>query len=321
MRAGPTGARFVAVGECMVELFCEEPVSLARAERFRCSFGGDGLQAALAAANLGTSSAVATVVGDDPFAESLVSALERWGIGTDLLVSRPGFTGLYLISLDQAGERSFVYYRKGSVASTIGPRDVGWGEAPDAVLVSGITQAVSETSRAAALEAAHRTREAGGRVVYDVNFRPRLWGPDDARAGFDEILPLADVVRVSAPEETALLTGEAEPGPAARLLASRGVPTVLVGCGSDGAVVAAGGEIERIACPPVECVDSTGAGDALTGAFVHGLLAGLEPPAAARLGVAAGSLAVTRRGGASAIPLGEDVLEMVEQMERTAAGV
>lgn len=315
------GARFVAVGECMVELFCEEPVALARAERFRCSFGGDGLQAALAATNLGTSSAVATVVGDDPFAEALVSALERWGIATDRLVRRPGFTGLYLISLDEAGERSFVYYRRGSAASTIGPGDVAWTEPPKAVLVSGITQAVSKTSRSAALEAARGTREAGGLVVYDVNFRPRLWGPADARAGFDEILPFADVVRVSAPEETELVAGEAEPLAAARLLASRGVPTVLVGCGSDGAVVASGGEIERIPAPRVECIDSTGAGDALTGAFVHGLLAGLEPTAAARLGVAAGSLAVTRRGGASAIPGGEDVLAMVEQMESTAAGV
>src|SRR5262249_9320233 len=143
-------ARFVAVGECMVELFSEELVPLELAERFRCTFGGDAVQAALTAANLGTPSAVATVAGDDVFAERLVRWLDAMGVGTEFVVRRPGFTGLYLISLDARGERSFVYYRAGSVASTIDPADVAWAEHPDAVLVSGITQAVSASSRRAA---------------------------------------------------------------------------------------------------------------------------------------------------------------------------
>jgi 2-dehydro-3-deoxygluconokinase len=312
------GARFVAVGECMVELFSEDLVPLAQAERFRCTFGGDALQAALAAANLGTPSGVATVVGDDVFADRLLDWLEGKGVTTRFAARRRGFTGLYLISLDAEGERSFVYFRRGSVASTIDSPDVAWTEPPEAVLVSGISQAVSESSRRAALEAVRRTRAGGGLVVYDVNYRPSLWEPEEARAAFEEALPFLDVVRVSAPEETMLISGEDDPVVAARALASRGAPTVVVGCGADGAVVAAGGEVERIPAPPVECIDSTGAGDALTGAFVHGLLAGLDPVAATRLGVAAGSLTVTRRGGASAIPPGAEVMALVEDV-RTGA--
>lgn len=310
------GIRFVAVGECMVELFSENPVPVYRAERFRCSFGGDAIQAALAASNLGTPSAVATVVGDDPFAGSLLSWLERSGISTDLVVRRPGFTGLYLISIDASGERSFVYYRNGSASSTVDARDVAWIDPPEAVLVSGITQAVSESSRRAAVEAARRTREAGGLVVYDVNYRSRLWGEDPAaaREAFGEIRPLCQVLRVSAPEDTAILVDETSPSDAARALSARGPWTVLVGCGGGGAVLAVGGEVEQIPAPAVASIDTTGAGDALTGAFVHGLLAGLSPGEAARLGVAAGSLAVTRRGGASAIPSGEEVRALVERM-------
>ncbi|MFL5796452.1 MAG: sugar kinase [Actinomycetota bacterium] len=311
-------ARFVAVGECMVELFSEDLVPLSRAERFRCTFGGDGLQAALAAANLGTPSGVATVVGDDVFAGRLLEWLDANGVSAGLTVRRPGSTALYLISLDTVGERSFVYFRKGSVASTLDAPDVAWSEPPEAVLVSGITQAVSDSSRRAALEAARRTRAAAGLVVYDVNHRANLWGSEEARASFEEVLPFLDVVRVSAPEETALVSGEDHPVAAAEALAARGVPTVVVGCGADGAVVAAGGEVERIPAPPVECIDSTGAGDALTGALVHGLLAGLDPVAATRLGVAAGSLTVTRRGGASAIPPGAEVRALVEEV-RTGA--
>jgi 2-dehydro-3-deoxygluconokinase len=315
-----SGVRFVAVGECMVELFAEDPAPLGVAERFRCTFGGDAVQAALAATNLGSPSAVATVAGDDAFADPLLRWLERMGISSDLVVRRGGFTGLYLISLDAAGERSFVYYRRGSAAATIDAADVAWTEPPEVVLVSGITQAVSESSHLAALEAARRTRSGGGLVVFDVNFRSRLWGPDEARAAFEEMLPLVDVLRLSAPEETMLVISEEGPAAAARALAGRGVPTGLVGCGADGAVVASGGRVERVPAPAVECIDSTGAGDALTGAFVHGLLSGMDVVEAARLGVAAGSLTVTRRGGASSIPGGAEVMAIMDSAGQARAG-
>ena len=304
----------------MVELFAEDPVPLDRAERFLCSFGGDAVQAAIAAANLGTPSAVATVVGDDLFAAALLSWLDRVGIGAEFIVRRLGFTGLYLISLDGAGERSFAYYRKGSAASTIDSGDVAWAEPPEAILVSGITQAISQSSRRAAIEAARRTNEAGGLVIFDVNYRARLWedDADAAREAFEEILPLCHVVRAAAPEETEIVAGEKDPVEGARALAARGPSTVLIGCGVDGAVLCAAGAVERIPAPAVACVDTTGAGDAMTGGFVHGLLAGVSASTAARLGVAAGSIAVTRRGGASAIPRGEEVVALSESMKATS---
>jgi 2-dehydro-3-deoxygluconokinase len=314
-------ARFVAVGECMVELFSEDLVPVDRAARFRSSFGGDALQAAMTAANLGTRSGVATIVGDDPFADSLLSFLDRSGLATDLIVRRAGFTGLYLISLDAAGERSFAYYRKGSAASTLEPAAVAWPDPPEALLVSGITQAISQSSRAAALEAARRTHQTGGLVVFDVNYRPGLWAndPEHARAGFEEILPFCDVVRAAAPDETGIVAGELDATAAARALVSRGPSIALIGCGAEGAVVASEGSVESIAAPAVRCLDTTGAGDALTGGFVHGVLAGLGPREAARVGVAAGSLAVTRRGGGPAIPAGDEIRSVAATMQAPAA--
>jgi sugar/nucleoside kinase (ribokinase family) len=185
--------------------------------------------------------------------------------------------------------------------------------------VSGITQAVSESSRRAAIEAARRTRDAGGLVVFDVNYRPRLWGEDagEARQAFEEILPLCHVVRAAAPDETTIVAEEPNAVEAARSLAGRGPSIVLVGCGADGAVVAAEGSVERIPAPSIGCVDTTGAGDALTGGFVHALLAGKSPSAAARVGVAAGSLAVSRRGGGPSMPDGDEVRTLVEEMQAT----
>lgn len=307
-----TGARFVAVGECMVELFAEDPVPVEEADGFRSSFGGDALQAALTASNLGTTSGVATVAGHDAFAERLLRWMAERGLSTDLMVRKAGFTGLYLISIDLAGERSFVYHRAGSAASTLGPGEVAWERPPEAVLVSGITQAVSYSSRRAGYEAARRTREAGGLVVFDVNHRSQLWGGDEdaARQAVDEIVPLVDVLRMSAPEETVLVAGESDPRLAAEAMAARGPRMVLVGCGADGAVLLDRGTVEEVPAPQVPCVDTTGAGDALNGGFVHGLLAGMPPRDAARLAVAAGALAVTRRGGAGSMPPGAEVLAL-----------
>jgi sugar/nucleoside kinase (ribokinase family) len=149
-----------------------------------------------------------------------------------------------------------------------------------------------------------------------VNYRPRLWEEDAgaAREAFDEIIPLCHVLRAAAPEETILLAGQSDPVEAARSLIDRGSSIVLIGCGPAGAVLATHDDVVRVPAPVVRCVDTTGAGDALTGAFVHGLLSGMSPSAAAKVGVAAGSLTVTRRGGGPAIPGGEEVLSLVDDM-------
>ena len=152
--------------------------------------------------------------------------------------------------------------------------------------------------------------------MFDVNHRPRLWEDDPAaaREAFEEMLPLCHVVRAAAPEETEAFAGEADPIAAARALVSRGPSMALIGCGAEGAVLATRGEVDRVPAPPVLCVDTTGAGDALTGAFVHGLLAGMSPLDAAKVGVVAGSLAVTRRGGGPAMPPGEEIMALVEDL-------
>ncbi|OIK23181.1 carbohydrate kinase family protein [Streptomyces malaysiense] len=108
-------------------------------------------------------------------------------------------------------------------------------------------------------------------------------------AGLDALLPSRD--------EACLLTGLAEPGDAAAAL-SRVVPLVVVKAGADGALVAAsGGAPARVPAVPATARDTTGAGDAFTGAFLAALLAGADPREAAAQGCRAGARAVGRAGG------------------------
>lgn len=128
---------------------------------------------------------------------------------------------------------------------------------------------------------------------------------DPASAGFltesgvDTFLAFAEGLDVLLPsrDEACLLTGLPDPEDAAAKL-SRQVPLVVAKQGAQGALVAASGAVRaRVPAVPVSPRDTTGAGDAFTGAFLAALLAGAEPEEAAEQGCRAGALAVTTVGG------------------------
>jgi ribokinase len=78
---------------------------------------------------------------------------------------------------------------------------------------------------------------------------------------------------------------------------------VIVSLGAGGALlVPAGGDAISIPAPPVEVVDTVGAGDTLNGALAAGLAEGLAILDAARMAVTAAALAVTRRGAREGMP-------------------
>ncbi|WP_217140530.1 PfkB family carbohydrate kinase [Streptomyces sp. AC627_RSS907] len=128
---------------------------------------------------------------------------------------------------------------------------------------------------------------------------------DPASAGFltelgvDRFLDLVDGVDVLLPSrgEACLLTGLPDAADAAAKL-SRHVPLVVAKQGADGALVARSGTVcARVPAAPASPRDSTGAGDAFTGAFLAALIAGAGPEAAAAEGCRAGARAVERVGG------------------------
>lgn len=128
---------------------------------------------------------------------------------------------------------------------------------------------------------------------------------DPASAGFltalgvDRFLTLAEGVDVLLPsrDEAFLLTGLPDPVDAAAKL-SRHFPLVVAKQAAEGALVAVAGTVRsRIPAAPATPRDTTGAGDAFTGAFLAALLAGAEPEEAAGEGCRAGALAVEQLGG------------------------
>lgn len=305
----------IALGECMVEFFSDRP--LGEATTFQRAYGGDTLNCLVAAARLGSSCGYITRVGDDPFGPALRRAWQAEGIDVSHAPLSPGFNGIYFISVAPGGEREFTYYRAGSAASTVSPDDIDQAHAASARIVhaSGISQAISSTCRAAVKRLFEVAKQAGVRVSFDPNFRAKLWSVDDAREAADEVLPLVDILLPSVPEDSQALWGLDSAPAVAEHFRNRGISVVAVKCGTDGAVVAdPTAEIVEVPAfsPDAPIIDTTGAGDAFNGAFLHGLCAGMTPADAARLGVITAGLKCRGRGAVASLPMREEVSAIFE---------
>ncbi len=311
----------LAFGECMVELFSDQ--SIAEARTFTKTCGGDSCNAAVAAARLGTSTGYLTRVGDDPFAPFLLHAWGIYGLDTSHCLPVPGFNGLYIISLQPDGEREFTYYRKGSAASTSEPSDLDEAYIASArwLHVTGISQAISPTCRQTALAALSIAKRHGLRTSFDPNLRPALWSVAEAREAMEEVLPLIDVVLPSMPGETAAMIGLTDPHEVAEYFLARG-PSLVVGKrGSDGCIMTTREGSQTVdAHPPERVVDTSGAGDAFTGAFIHGMLTTDDPRIAARLAVITASLKLRGRGALESQPSRNEVYGAYERQYGNVTG-
>ncbi|WP_416519077.1 carbohydrate kinase family protein [Streptomyces achromogenes] len=217
------------------------------------------------------------------------------GVRPRLVVDPHAATGtvICLVDTGAAAERTFLTDSGASLR--LGPED--WSD----TLLDGVGRLhvsgyllFTEPSRALAGTALAAARARGVPVSLDPASAGFLVG-----LGVDRFLAFAQGLDVLLPsrDEACLLTGLPDPADAAAKL-SRLVPLVVVKAGADGAWVARRGAVPvRVPALPVAPRDTTGAGDAFTGAFLAALLAGTDPDEAAARGCRAGAEAVRRVGG------------------------
>lgn len=295
----------VVIGEPLVEFSAAEP--LTSADTFRLSFSGDALNASVAAAATGVHVALVTRVGEDEFGERLVAFAASRGVDTRWMWRGPGPSGAYAVGADPVGDRAFAYMRRGSAASRLSPADVTAAPVATAgaVLLSGITAALSESCAAAVVAAA---REARGAVVYDPNFRARLTTREAAREVLAKVAPHAAVVTPSCPADCEALLDTADPSEAAEACRTLGAAAAAVTQGPAGAFVAEGGDVHVVpAVPASVIVDATGAGDAFAGVLTARLARGLSLVDAVRGGAAAASLALAGQGGTGRVATAAEI--------------
>ena len=201
----------ISMGECMIELFSEEPIE--EADTFTRSLAGDSFNICVAAQRLGTSAGYITRLGDDPFTGYLLNTWNSLGIDTSQVRTVEGFNAVHFVALMPDGNREFVYYRAGSAPTTLCPEDLDaeYIGAAKVMHCSGIAQAISESARATVLAAARIAKERGVKVSYDPNYRRQLWSPEDMREAALELLPYVDYFLPNSSEDAPALIGSDDP--------------------------------------------------------------------------------------------------------------
>lgn len=280
-------ARVAAIGECMVEL-SPRPGGL-----LGLGFGGDTLNTTVYLARLGVAVDYLTALGDDQFSDRMLASWRAEGIGIRLVPRLPGrLPGLYLIEIDDQGERRFSYWRDRAPARELfavpqTPEIVAAMPGYDLIYLSGISLSLyGDAGRAVLFDALDAARAAGARVVFDGNYRPRNWrgGDSEARAAMMAMLDRVDIVLTSAEDERAV-HGDDDAHATVRRLRARGIEEIVVKQGGEGALVADGSDEIRVpAAPQGPVVDTTAAGDSFNAAYLAARLAGCAPIRAAAAG-------------------------------------
>lgn len=301
-----------AVGECLIDFLNITGDAPGRII-LQGNPGGAPANVLASASKLGLKTAFIGKVGKDAFGSFLVGALERCGIDVKGMIRSAEPTTLAIVSVDGSGERSFAFYRTGTADVSLSIQDVPLAIICDSsVFHFGSVSMTSEPSRSATLFAAAEAAKAGAKISFDPNLRPALWNSlEEAKQQMHAGLSLSDYVKVNE-EELLFMTGMSDiPAAAEHLFSTYDLQFLAVTRGENGSACFT--RDRRCVHPGyrVNCVDSTGAGDAFWGAALYRIIKTGADPAAltqreleelASYANASGALTATRTGAIPAIP-------------------
>ena len=265
--------KIAVIGECMIEL-SEKGADVKR------GFGGD---------TLNTSVYIARQVDPAALTVHYVTAL-----GTDN------------IETDSTGERTFYYWRNEAAAKF-------WLESEqsaaiceelanfDYLYLSGISLAIlSPTSREKLLSLLRECRANGGKVIFDNNYRPRLWASkEETQQVYQQMLECTDIAFLTLDDEDALWGQQPVEDVIARTH-NAGVKEVVVKRGADSCLVSIAGEglvdVPAVKLPKEKVIDTTAAGDSFSAGYLAVRLTGGSAENAAKRGHLTASTVIQYRG-------------------------
>src|SRR6202162_4248562 len=313
----------IAVGRSSVDLYGEQLGGrLEDMGSFAKYVGGSPTNTAVGAARLGLKTGLLPRVGADHMGRFIREQLVREGVDVRGFLADPQrLTALVILGIRDRETFPLIFYRENCADMALCEQDLDdrWLASARAVLINGThlsTPGVFEASAGAA----RRVKAAGGRVVFDIDYRPVLWGLAAKDLGenrfvahaavtqrLQNVLPLCDLV-VGTEEEIRILGGVEDTLAALKDIRVRTSATLVCKRGARGCVVFPGcvpDNIEQGVVAPgfqVEVYNVLGAGDAFMGGFLRGWLRDEPLEQCCRLGNACGAIVVSRHGCAPAMP-------------------
>src|SRR6185295_12101778 len=201
----------VTFGEAMVRLSPPSFERLEQAHQLDLHVGGAELNVAVAAARLGLSARWISRLTDSALGRLIVNRARAHNVDVSGVQWTPDDrVGVYFAEPGAAPRPSTVLYdRAGSAISRIQPGTIDWRRMFDGARwfhVSGITPALSESAAAVTTEALEAAKAAGLTVSYDLNYRSKLWSPDQARRVQEPLMRHVDVL-ITTEEDARVVLG------------------------------------------------------------------------------------------------------------------
>lgn len=283
--------RVAAVGEAMIELSMHGNTA-------QVGVAGDTLNTAIYLKRTAPDIDVdyVTCLGDDPFSDRIEEFIARQGIGTTHCTRLSGRSpGLYAITTNPVGERSFTYWRSASAAREVfrtGDRyDFTALAGYDLIYLSGISVAILPSAARHALLDWFTQNPL--RLAFDSNYRPRLWESKAvAREVIGKFWNRADILLPSIDDEMTLFDEDA-PTVVQRFSRYRGRGALKRGAEGP---LAIGSIVSQKYPSAAHVIDTTAAGDSFNGAYLSALLSGADEAEALRRGHECAATVVQHRG-------------------------
>ncbi|MHC9056525.1 2-dehydro-3-deoxygluconokinase [Pantoea sp. y20] len=303
-----TQKKIAIIGECMIELS-------EKGENIKRGFGGDTLNTAVYLARQSDKQLrvdYVTALGTDSFSDQMIAAWQQEKVETALVQRLDNkMPGLYFIETDDHGERTFWYWRNDAAARFW--LDSAQADAIcqqlahyDYLYLSGISLAIlPATSREKLMTLLSACRQNGGKVIFDNNYRPRLWADKaSAQQAYAEMLRHTDMAFLTLDDED-LLWGEQPLDAVIARTRAAGVQEIAIKRGADSCLVAVGDEplreVAAIKLAKEKVIDTTAAGDSFSAGYLAVRLAGGSAEDAAARGHLTASTVIQYRG--AIIPL------------------
>ena len=313
----------VCMGRAAIDLYGEQIGGrLEDMRSFAKYLGGSPANTAVGLARLGLKPAMLTRVGDEHNGRFVRERLAAEGVDVSQVTTDPKrLTALVFLGIRDRETFPLVFYRDACADMALDATDVdaSFFASCGALLLSG-THLSQPGTLAACREAITVARDAGLRIVLDIDYRPVLWGltspglgeqryvaSEAVSAVLQGIVAECDLV-VGTEEEISIAGGSADVATALGRLRELSAATLVMKRGPMGCVVfdaAVPADIDAGLVGqgfPVEVFNVLGAGDAFMAGFLRGWLTNEPLERCCAWANACGALVVSRHGCAPAMP-------------------
>jgi 5-dehydro-2-deoxygluconokinase len=305
----------ITIGRSSVDLYGQQiGTRLEDIGSFAKSVGGCPTNIAVGSARLGLKSALITRVGNEQMGRFIKEQLAREGVETrGIATDNERLTALVLLAVEAEGVSPMIFYRTDCADMALSEADIdeAFIASAGAIVVTG-THFSKPHSDAAQRKAIRIAKANGGRVVFDIDYRPNLWGLAGHAAGFERyvksdrvseqlktVLPDCDLI-IGTEEEIRIASGADSVLAALQTIRALSTATIVLKRGAMGCIVYDGPISDDLEAGivgkgfPIEIYNVLGAGDAFMSGFLRGWLKGEALATCATWANACGAFAVSR---------------------------